>query len=325
MNRSSLEDVVKSFRGLKVLVVGDTMLDEFSYGTSTRKSPETQVPILRITEKRRYPGGAANVAMNIKALGGTPFLVAPIGDDPEGMALIKLLEAAGISSSFLFFGKRQTTVKNRIFLDGAPLNRIDEEDDHDLYEAEFALLKEAVLKALVLSDVVILQDYDKGCLTATTIAWLISETKAAGLPIAVDPKFRNIHHYREVDLLKPNQIESETAIAGKLEGHVPWEKLETFRSAHSIGTLIVTLGERGLLACSSSDQIQMPAIPLKTPNVAGAGDAVISVAALGLARGTPLMILAKLASMYGSLVCQKPEIEPVHSEELMDHIQSLGF
>ncbi len=325
MDHSSLKDIVKSFRGLKVLVVGDAMLDEFSYGTSTRRSPETQVPILRINEKRRYPGGAANVAMNVKALGGTPFLVAPIGKDPAGAALTKLLEAAGISTSFLFFGDRQTSVKNRIFLDGSPLERIDEEDDHDLSEAEFALLREAVLKTLPLTDVVILQDYNKGCLTATSIPWLKGQSKLAGLPVAVDPKFSGMKLYHDIDLLKPNQVEYEAASGESLSEPVNWAKLETFRAEKLLKTLLVTLGEKGLMACSASEQIHIPAFPLQEPNTVGAGDAIISIAALSLALGISLSSMAKLANLYGSLSCQKTEIEPVHSEELVDHIQSQGF
>ncbi len=314
------------FENQRVAIVGDVMIDRYLTGSVTRISPEAPVPVVlhRATENRL--GGAANVALNVAALGGIPILCSVVGADEEGRLFQNLLAEQGISAAGIAIsGERTTTVKTRILGGTHQMLRIDHEDSHDLSareEADFLQKLEATLAANRCS-VLIFQDYNKGVLSANVIRAGIELAKRRGILTAVDPKRANFFEYRGVDLFKPNLKEVRDSLPFPVG-----RDLESLRAAANfvrsrLGNrfTMITLSENGLfLEDESSGQI----FPTKTRNVAdvsGAGDTVISVAAMALAAGLDLRTIAQLSNLAGGQVCESPGVVSVNRELLFRELE----
>ena len=205
---NSLEAIFDEFNQLTVLVVGDVMIDSYLWGKSSRLSPEAPVPIVNVVRKEKRLGGAANVALNVQALGATPLLCSVIGNDPEGADFLRLMEKQQLpTDGIIKSAERITTVKERIISGGQQLLRIDAEIETDLPDHEAAHLLQQYSKLLPLADVVIFEDYDKGMLTGKTIAKMLELAREQEITKVVDPKKKKFLLYVGCTLFKYNMKE----------------------------------------------------------------------------------------------------------------------
>lgn len=327
------EQVKTALRGanqLNILVVGDVMVDAYLLGKVERISPEAPVPILRTEKREQRPGGAANVALNLVALGARCTLVGAMGKDDEANILKGLLEGAGISAAGLVTLKdRPTTSKTRVMSGGQHLLRVDREATHDLdTEQSAALLKRInALLAAERFDAIILEDYDKGVLSSEVIRGSIAAARSLGIPVTVDPKLRHFNDFKGVDLFKPNLLELNEGLGLRARGDRPEEidaALEALSARLAPAATLLTLSENGVRFCSGTGSGtgsgHHPAHAREIVDVSGAGDTVIAVATVLLAQQISLTDVAATANLAGGLVCEKPGVVPIDPEALLTEI-----
>lgn len=307
----------------RVLILGDVMIDRYLNGKVTRISPEAPVPVVQLNHSMDRLGGAANVALNIKAMGASASLFAVIGSDEDGALLTSLSQRDDILTSGVIFEKgRRTTTKTRVIAGNQHLLRLDVEDTFPLNDHTEKILLDAVSHAMDLMppDVVILQDYNKGVLNESTIAEVIRMANQRIIPVAVDPKFNHFLSYKGATLFKPNLKE----LCEGLGRVVRTEETDLERACidlHShLGHMIslITLSEKGIYWYDH--QIGQGAIlpPVKRDivDVCGAGDTVIAIAALALAAQWSAADIAMVANLAGGLVCEKVGVVPINRESL---------
>lgn len=325
----SLDQLFKSFEGMKVLVIGDVMLDEYLWGKVDRISPEAPVPIVAIEKRESRLGGAANVAINLQALGAVPLLCSVIGGDLNGRTFIDIMQQLGMSPDGLMqSADRPTTVKTRIIGNNHQMLRVDEEWLIDINATERKQLLGRIENFLHHDDidVIIFEDYDKGVISKSLIEQVVKWAKAKQIPVAVDPKKRNFNHYKNVTLFKPNLKELREGMKLDLDKG----QLEDIKKAvaklsqdHAIENVLLTLSEIGVLIQTSEDTHHIPAHIRNIADVSGAGDTVISVAALCLAARTSGELLAGLSNLAGGLVCERVGVVPVDKNELLKEAKRL--
>lgn len=297
------------------------MLDEFTYTSSVRNSPEYKdVPILNILEKKQYPGGAANVALNIKKLKAIPYLVGVIGEDDASKVMHELLHREDITNLYIHTSPRQKTIrKTRIFQDRKPVFRIDVEAPSEYEPLQNHFVLKHITDAITnhKPHAIILQDYNKGLLNAAIIPEILKLAKQHNLLICVDPKFDNWDLYKEVDLFKPNFIEFNFMSESEHESDLQKNAKSLQQKIH-FKNLLVTLGADGnFIFDGNNSSFNTQHSTLENPDVCGAGDAVIAVASLGLVCGFTLEQISELSNKAGFVVCQKENVQPVTVEELI--------
>ena len=316
----------EQFSSLKVLIIGDVMIDAYLWGNVERISPEAPVPIVQVNRRANRLGGAANVALNIKALGAEPIMCSVVGNDKQADTFLDLLADANISDAGIIKSKnRVTTTKFRVIGNNAQILRVDEEIDNELLakdqDAFIARIRELIENNKI--NVVIFQDYDKGVISES----VFKETYkliSGKIPIAVDPKRRNFFHYKGVDLFKPNLKELQEATNSQFDKkdikslQIEVEKLQ---KQLNVKQLFTTLSEQGVFI---SEQVNgnfeselIPAHIRSITDVSGAGDTVISVASLCLALKTNKKVLAELSNLAGGLVCEELGVIPINKEKLL--------
>ena len=304
---------VPEFKGRKVLVVGDVMLDRYWLGPTERISPEAPVPIVHVGETEERAGGAGNVAVNMAALGMQVSLLGVCGQDEAGDRLQALLAAQGIQAFFQRSARAPTITKLRVMSRSQQLIRLDFEDGYgaDDIGALKARFREAVTDCVL----VVLSDYAKG--TLAEAAELIGIAREAGVPVLVDPKGRDYLPYANASLLTPNRAEFEQ-IAGICETDQQLvERAGEMLHRLSLQALLVTLGERGmLLVTRTSTPHWLAAEAREVFDVTGAGDTVIAVMAAGLAAGLSYTEAATLANTAAGLVVAKRGTASVSEGEL---------
>ncbi len=321
----------ETFSRLKVLIIGDAMLDSYIWGRVDRISPEAPVPVVSVSGRENRPGGAANVALNIKAMGAMPVLCTLVGHDQAGEEFIRILKKNGLSTEGVLQSRhRKTSVKMRIIGNRHQLLRVDEESTHDLNRQETTALLNRIGQLLqkVKPQVVIFEDYDKGLINAEIIRKVIVRTTRAGIPVAVDPKRKNFHHYQGATLFKPNLKELQEGL--HLDSLSPEELLhhravKDFMRRQKIKFLLVTLSEQGIFYYSDSRKGIIPAHVRNVSDVSGAGDTVISVAALCLAMNCHIAYTASLANLAGGLVCEKVGVMPIDKKQLQEEARKEGL
>lgn len=295
------------------------MIDAYTKGVVERMSPEAPVPIVNLKERFDRLGGATNVALNLKALGAVPFVCSVIGNDTSGKRLLQLMTDHGLDTAGMIqSSQRVTTVKHRVFNGDKQLLRIDEEDTFDLTEEEHASLIHAFESRLGDCDVVILQDYNKGVLTDRLIKSIIALANERSIPVAVDPKKKNFFAYQGVTLFKPNAKELRDGLG------VHAETIDELKQA-AIGLqkklhckyLMVTLSEQGVIILNDGDFYHIPAHPRHILDVSGAGDTVLSVAALSMAIKKDAKTIAELSNIAGGLVCETVGVVPIDKDKLL--------
>lgn len=307
------------FSRVKVLVVGDVMLDRYHWGTVTRVSPEAPVPVVAHESTTLAAGGAANVAVNVAGLGAQPFLIGIMGDDDEATMLPDVLAASGISEAALFsFPGRKTTVKTRIVAHNQQIVRLDQETITELSPDEYSLVIGKLKEVIETIDVVLLSDYGKGFLTPPLLATLIATAKEQGRKVLVDPKGKDYSKYAGASLLTPNL--RETAEACNLELH-SGRLIETARDRllHGLGldALLITQGEHGMTILENGlAPVQLEATARNVYDVTGAGDTAIAALAVALGSGMELPMAARIANAAAGLVVERIGTTPVTAEDL---------
>ena len=324
-----LQEYFSKFNGMRAMVVGDVMIDAYYWGKVQRISPEAPVPIADIEEHENRLGGAANVALNIMALGATPIICSVIGDDEKSGVFNELLERRGFSSiGIIQSHERRTTVKTRIIAEGQHLLRVDEEDRHLLSGDDEILFIERC-KAIMESntiDVLIFEDYNKGILTPKVISALIDIAKANEIQTTVDPKKDHFFEYQGVDLFKPNLKELREGLKIEVD---PDNKNSLILAVEQMEMKLknrwslITLSEYGVFVKNKSDSTVIPAHPREIADVSGAGDTVISIASLLLAAGANPVELAAIANLGGGLVCERVGVVPIDKALLFKEAQNL--
>jgi D-beta-D-heptose 7-phosphate kinase/D-beta-D-heptose 1-phosphate adenosyltransferase len=316
----NLRKLVLSFKGKKILVFGDLMLDEHIWAKVSRISPEGPVPIADVQTISHVPGGSGNVAANIKTLGGEPFLVGIIGKDSSGSKLKKALKALKINTnSIIESATRPTILKSRIIASQQQVVRVDRELKTDPDKETLAKAKSLLQKVIPSVDGIIISDYGKGLVTKELCQTILQAAKKAKIPVSVDPKGSDYSKYAGVTILTPNLLEAETAakekatslkalaeIAAKIIGQV--------RSDY----LLITQGKDGMsLFNKKSLVLQIPALAKEVFDITGAGDTVISTLTLGLAAKLPIDLAVSLANTAASIKVGKVGTAPVYADELL--------
>jgi rfaE bifunctional protein kinase chain/domain len=326
---ADVKKIFHSFNNLTVLIVGDVMIDSYMWGHVNRISPEAPVPIVAVDKKEDRLGGAANVALNIQAMGATPVLCAVVGDDKNGNLFSDLLRKQKISSEAILKSKKRiTTVKTRIIGNNHQMLRVDEEINAPLNKKETEEILATVKKLISTQkiDVIIFEDYDKGCLTPQVIKGILSYASKKNIPTAVDPKKNNFWEYTGVTLFKPNLKELKEGLKSDFD-HFNNKELSKavngFIQKQKIGTALVTLSDKGMYTHSATVKELIPAHIRTISDVSGAGDTVISVAALCVAAKLNPVLTATLANLAGGLVCEQTGVVPIDKKQLLEEALEL--
>ncbi len=313
--------VLKKIENRDVLIVGDVMIDRYLRGSVSRISPEAPVPVVLEKSIEDRLGGAANVALNVQALGSRAFLCSFIGDDEDGDKFMeKLAEQHLPQIGMLRSSKRRTTVKTRILGNHQQMLRIDREDTHDIDPEEEGRLWNKVMSIINHEPikVIILQDYNKGVLTEWVIKRILHDVKERGVFTAVDPKKANFFAYQGVNLFKPNlkEVRESTPFPISTELESLQKASDFLREKLGNQYTMLTLSEKGLFLDGGAGGQCFPTTPRNIADVSGAGDTVISIAAMALAAGLDLETVALLSNMAGGQVCELPGVVTVDRQRL---------
>lgn len=304
LDAKRIEAILRSLRGGRVVVVGDVMLDVFVFGEVTRISPEAPVPVVRVTQETERLGGAANVALNVKSLGGKVALVGVVGGDLAGAHLAKASRAHGVDARLVALPGRATTVKTRVMAHQHQMVRTDREVTEPIEAAVEAKLLAQVRKVLTRGAALIVSDYQKGVVTRSFMRALIALARSRGVHVLVDPKVRDIRFFRGAFLVTPNQKEAEeiSGLAIRTDGDAERAVHRIARIAGTQGAL-VTRGEEGmslgLRVGRKFSYWHVRATAREVFDVTGAGDTAIATLALALVAGArphEAMMLANLAA-----------------------------
>ncbi len=330
MNKiKNITQLFAEFKKLNVLIIGDVMLDAYLWGKVERISPEAPVPIVTITKRENRLGGAANVAINIQSLGAKPILCSVIGSDQNGRTFIELLHQMRMTSDGIIQSEdRPTTMKTRVIGNNHQMLRVDDEVDGDISTTERKQLLNRISELITRKkiDVIIFEDYDKGVINKNLIEQVVKLADKNKIPVAVDPKKKNFNHYKNVTLLKPNLKELREGMKIDFEKGDMTEirnAIEKLSKEHQLQTVLVTLSEKGAFVYSSKEEKLIPAHIRNIADVSGAGDTVISVAALCIALKLSPVTTASLANLAGGLVCEKVGVVPVEREQLLHEANGL--
>lgn len=317
------QQLFDSFNNLNILIIGDVMLDAYLWGKVERISPEAPVPIVNVNKKESRLGGAANVALNIKALGAKPIVCSIIGDDIEGSELINLFNVEHITSDYIIkINNRKTTVKTRVIAQNQQVLRIDAETETEISknESDSVLDKFSQILDNNQIDAIIFQDYDKGLITPYLIDEVSKSAKAKNIPIIVDPKKRNFLAYHKVDVFKPNLKELKEGLKVNFDAKNPDElkkNVQLLRNKIEAKGILLTLSELGVYAMDNEKDSLTPAHIRSIADVSGAGDTVISVVAVCIASGLSIFEATKLGNLAGGLVCEEVGVVPINKALLL--------
>jgi rfaE bifunctional protein kinase chain/domain len=329
MDQKAFEQLFGSFDQTKIGVVGDIMLDTYWWGSVDRISPEAPVPIVSLQRKETRVGGAANVALNLRALGAPTTLFAVIGKDAEGKELNTLLNAEGIDTKYIHTSDtRVTTNKVRVMGRNQQMMRLDHEHINDISAAEetqllanFYAFVDAEKPALI-----ILEDYNKGVLTKNVISGVIAYCNQKGIPTAVDPKQKNFLAYQGCTIFKPNLKEVKEGLKIEIPSVSLVNLNEVHRALHTHlnhSISFITLSEHGVYFGQSTAQKLIPTHVRNIADVSGAGDTVIAVASLTYASTQNMELAAELANIAGGLVCELVGTAPIQKSSLEAEVKKL--
>jgi rfaE bifunctional protein kinase chain/domain len=325
----NFEQLFEAFKGKKVAVVGDVMLDTYWWGHVDRISPEAPVPVVAVDTKEYRIGGAGNVALNTVALGAQTFIISVIGADTNGETLTKLYTEQHINTQYLLASSdRITTNKIRIISRNQQMMRLDEELITDISTDLQAQVLQQVQLCIANDkpDVVIFEDYNKGVLTEGLIAQLIALCKANGIVTTVDPKRKNFFGYKGVDMFKPNLKEVKEGLNISLEAvnTATLSDVHTQLQAqlqHQIS--FITLSEKGVFYKDATEANIIPTHIRSIADVSGAGDTVIAVASLVYATTKNMNLAAEMANIAGGLVCEEVGTAAINKQKLLKECELL--
>jgi D-beta-D-heptose 7-phosphate kinase/D-beta-D-heptose 1-phosphate adenosyltransferase len=316
---------ISGFKGARVLVLGDVMLDRYWWGSVTRISPEAPVPIVRLEKETLRPGGAANVAANVAALGAAVKLIGLVGNDPDAGALERIVEESGLNGRhFIPSNSRRTTVKTRVVAHGQHVIRLDSEKVGDMSEADSEPLLDKLKAHLGDVDVMVLSDYGKGVLTNTVVSEAVHLAQTAGVSVLADPKGKHFEKYSGSTVLTPNR--REAAEACKLEEHsanlVQTAGTQLLREL-SLENVLITESENGMtLFGQNIEEVHFDTTAREVFDVTGAGDTVIATLSVALAAGMSIVDAAYLSNIAAGLSVQHIGTAAVSYKELREELDS---
>ena len=312
----SVSDLINGFSRLKVLIIGDLMIDSYTWGRVSRISPEAPVPVVNVIRRESRLGGAGNVVLNIASLGATAVICSVIGDDAPGRELQKIILDSNLSTEGLIVEPgRMTTVKERIIAGSQQVVRVDSETENSISLSSQQALLTLIKRSISDVDVIIFEDYDKGVLNDSLIQAVISMAKENNIPTVVDPKRKNFFAYKGATLFKPNLHELRDGLGlmpSDFDADHLAETVRKFKVSQEFTGVFVTLSERGVYIDFENDQHLIPAHIRQISDVSGAGDTVISIAACVLALGGTTEQIASLANLGGGLVCESLGVVPIN-------------
>ncbi len=318
ISRARLLALLSGAKGKRVVVIGDAMLDVYLRGEVARISPEAPVPIVRVTERKLALGGAANVANNVVTIGATCEIVCAVGNDAAGATLREMLASVPAETRSVVTVSRPTTTKTRVVARSQQLLRYDEEDDADIAGEETERLLAAAGSAMRDADALILEDYNKGVLTRDVIVKSIGLANERGIPVVVDPKYRNFFAYRGATIFKPNRRELESALGAEVDIEHS-EALPATFDRLGVEHLLLTLGERGMALLSADGEVgRVPTTAREVYDVVGAGDTVTAYLATILAAGGTPSEAAVIANFAAGVEVGKLGAATVRTDEVIE-------
>jgi D-glycero-beta-D-manno-heptose-7-phosphate kinase len=318
LTRDRVLQLIEKMKESRVVVVGDIMLDRYLIGETERLSPEAPVPVVTVRERHAALGGAANVAANVAALGARCLLVGTVGDDNDGAAIRQELAVARLGDRFvLTIAGRPTTSKTRIIARSQQIVRIDDEVDTLLDGHDLERLVRVARDALADADALLLEDYNKGALPPALIAAVMEVARRRGIPIVVDPKFRQFFEYAGATVFKPNRRELESALGAAVDlqnGNALPQVLARLK----VDNLLVTLGAEGMvLVMKDGSSTHFPTIARAIYDVSGAGDTVTAWMGTALAAGASVRESTQLANYAAGVEVGKAGVATVSPEEVL--------
>ena len=326
---NDINNLFTSFTTTKIGVVGDIMLDTYWWGIVDRISPEAPVPIVSLQRKETRVGGAANVALNLRALGAPTTLFSVIGKDAEGTELASLLNKEGINTSYIHESEtRVTTNKVRIMGRNQQMMRLDHEHTNDITAEQEAALLAGFYKYVETEkpSLIILEDYNKGVLTPNIITSVIDYCNEKGIPTAVDPKQKNFLAYKNCTLFKPNLKEVKEGLKITI-GDITVQNMNKVHTAlnESLHNAIsfITLSEHGVYFSDGQAQKLIPTHIRNISDVSGAGDTVIAVASLVYASSKNMLLAAEISNIAGGMVCELVGTAPINKNDLAAEVVKL--
>ena len=323
----TLDELFDQFDKLRVLIIGDVMLDSYVWGRVERISPEAPVPVVTVDRRELRLGGAGNVLLNVQALGAEAIICSVIGTDSAGDQLEQQLCDRGLNCDGLIRSDtRITTIKERIIASSQQVVRVDTETDRYITDDERALLIAKAKELIPTCHVVIFEDYDKGVLSKEAITEITDFAKEQGVPTVVDPKKRNFLCYKHTTLFKPNLKELREGL--KLDFDVDdatefQAAVDQLKQTLDLKGALITLSERGVFIDFNGEQQRLPAHFRKIADVSGAGDTVISIAACCVALKQSPGVIAGLSNLGGGLVCESVGVVPIDKAQLKAEAKEL--
>ena len=319
-----LSRIFTGFNNKNILIIGDVMVDAYLWGHVERISPEAPVPIVSVEQRENRLGGAANVGLNIRSLGANAILCSVIGNDVKGNEFLGLLDKENLpKDGIIQSSKRITTTKFRVIGNNTQMLRVDEEITIGLETDDQQLLLNRITGILNTNtiDALIFQDYDKGTINEQLISSVVKQAKSKHIPVIVDPKKKNFLAYKNVTLFKPNLKEIKEGLNIRFDANNREElkaAVSRLQDVLNAEIVLTTLSESGVFIQWASGSASIPAHYRTIIDVSGAGDTVISVAALCLAMEMEATDLAALANLAGGIVCEEVGVVPVNKTKLQD-------
>ncbi|MCU1326371.1 MAG: hldE [Bryobacterales bacterium] len=313
-----LRELVAKAPSVHVLVVGDVMLDQYIGGSATRISPEAPVPVVAVRQRRAIPGGAANVAANVRAIGSKVSLAGATGTDDAGRQLRQELQNAGIETDSLIEDpSRVTTTKTRVTAGGQQIVRFDVEDVSPLHGPALVALQQVCEALLARADVCVISDYAKGTAGAEFCQWVIHVAAQRGIPVVVDPKSNDLSRYRGATVITPNLKETVAAAGAAMDGGLG-SAATAILSAVAPSALLVTRGDEGMsLFERDAAEVHLLAAVNEVADVTGAGDTVVGVLAVALGAGFSLRDAAGMANLAAGVAVGHHGTWAVSAAELL--------
>ena len=312
-------ELIDRFSTRRIAVIGDVMLDRFLIGRVSRISPEAPVPVVIFESEEVRLGGAANVANNLRELGGTVDLIGVVGDDDSGAQLKNELAAKGIHSTGLITDlERRTTTKMRVVTTrNQQVSRVDFESDDEVVPAIEDALASQIEMRVRSAQVVLVSDYQKGVVTRRTMAQVVAFAQQNRVPVIVDPKVPHIDYYAGAALVTPNHIEAESATNSRISTNEDARRASTaLRQRLGIESVLITRGEHGMWLDHGGQDGYLPASAREVSDVTGAGDTVIATLALAIAAGATMAEATRLANEAAGIVVGRFGAATVSPDEL---------
>jgi rfaE bifunctional protein kinase chain/domain len=331
MNSDRVKQLTQAFRGQRILVVGDLMLDKYIHGVVERISPEAPVPVVRVVRERQVPGGAANVAGNVQAMGGEAIVAGMVGNDQAGQDLVRVFQESRIGTEGIRrMAGMQTTVKMRILADRQQVARVDWDPSTTFPQGEVDAFCALLEKQIARCTGVVVEDYSKGIVRQEVIDVVLSAARKKGIPVGLDPKDNLDLNIEGITLATPNYREAHACSGVTAKGPVADPLAdESLRKAGEIlmqrwkpQQLIVTLGPQGMyLVAPNTPPRVIPTRAREVFDVSGAGDTVIATCVLALAAGASFDEAAVLGNNAAGVVVGKLGTATCSPEELLASVE----